>query len=306
MMTRWRKLGRVFTASGEYPWMRTHAQLPVPMHLGGTMYRIFFASRDAQQRSHVAYVEIDLDRPTEVLNVSSEPVLAPGPLGFFDDHGVYPASLVKTDDKWRMFIIGWNPGVRKPLFYASIGAAESTDGVHFQRVAPVPIMARSEHDPCLCTAPFVRRENDRWRMWYVSGFKWEETGDTLQSYYHVKYAESQDGLAWQRDGRVAIDLLPGERNIGRVTVIPDGGGYSMWYSRHAGDGYTIGYADSADGLTWERHDDRGGLELSPSGWDSMEIAYPSVFHHEGTKFMLYNGNGYGRDGFGIAVEEGSR
>jgi hypothetical protein len=33
------------------------------------------------------------------------------------------------------------------------------------------------------------------------------------------------------------------------------------------------------------------------------ICYPFVFDHAGSRFMLYNGNGYGKTGFGIAVWE---
>ena len=31
------------------------------------------------------------------------------------------------------------------------------------------------------------------------------------------------------------------------------------------------------------------------------IEYPFVFDHKGQRFMLYNGNGYGKTGFGMAV-----
>ena len=85
-------------------------------------------------------------------------------------------------------------------------------------------------------------------MWYLSGQGWE--GE--RSAYDVKYAESEDGVHWRRDGRVA---LSGERNIARACVLP---GYEAWFSADAGDGYRIRSARSGDGLTWERTDD--GLE----------------------------------------------
>jgi hypothetical protein len=46
-----------------------------------------------------------------------------------------------------------------------------------------------------------------------------------------------------------------------------------------------------------------GIDVSNTGWDSEMICYPCVFEHKGTKYMLYNGNGYGRTGFGLAVME---
>jgi len=33
------------------------------------------------------------------------------------------------------------------------------------------------------------------------------------------------------------------------------------------------------------------------------IEYPYVFEHKGERYMLYNGNGYGKTGIGIAVLE---
>ena len=139
-------------------------------------------------------------------------------------------------------------------------------------------------------------------MWYLSGLKWDKVEPV--SYYHIKYAESRDGIHWKRDGLICIDLREGETNIASPTVLKENGAYRMWYSYAAtGHGYRIGYAESADGLLWRRMDEGAGIDLSTSGWDSETIAYPSVFSHEGQKYMLYSGNQFGRDGFGLAVEE---
>ena len=64
--------------------------------------------------------------------------------------------------------------------------------------------------------------------------------------------------------------------------------------------YRLGYAFSEDGLVWERRDRSVGLEPSDDGWDSEMLCYPCVFDWEGETWMLYNGNGYGRTGFGVA------
>ena len=137
-------------------------------------------------------------------------------------------------------------------------------------------------------------------MWYVSGLRWERSGDSLRSFYHIKYAESEDGVLWRRDGRVAIPLAPGESNIARTCVLKEEHGYRAWYSFSSGDGYRIGTAISRDGVSWERRDAEAGIGLSNSGWDSLAIAYPWVFRYGGREFMLYNGNGFGGGGFGLA------
>ncbi|MHC1729913.1 MAG: hypothetical protein AB9866_28590 [Syntrophobacteraceae bacterium] len=301
---KWRKLGLLFTPGGQYPWMLSHAQLPLALKIDKDLLRIFFASRDKKNRSHICYVDIDVRKPHSIVNLSPSPVLAPGPLGHFDDHGVYPASIVENGKELWMYYIGWNPGLQPPMFYSSIGLSVSVDkGNSFHRMSVAPIMSRSEFDPCLVTSPCVRLEHSLWRMWYVSGFKWTQEGSALSSHYHVKYAESRDGISWLRKGQVMIDLRRDETNIARPCVLFEDGLYTMWYSYDAGLGYRIGFAESPDGITWDRKDEHAGIEISSAGWDSKANAYPWVFSFEGRKYMLYNGNDYGRDGFGMAVEE---
>jgi hypothetical protein len=78
----------------------------------------------------------------------------------------------------------------------------------------------------------------------------------------------------------------------------------MWFSaRFFGRGYGIGYAESRDGLTWERRDDLAGISRSESGWDSEMICYPCVVNVGPNRYMFYNGNRYGSTGFGVAVLE---
>jgi hypothetical protein len=298
----WRKRGLVFSPPGAREWLRSHASLPLGLRLADGRHRVYFASRDAENRSHVGWVELNLERPSDEVAVAPEPALAPGGLGCFDDFGVYPASIVECDGRLLLFYIGWNPGRRPPLFYASIGLAESDDGGRtFTRVSRAPVMARSDVDPCLVTSPCVRREGSRWRMWYVSGYAWDQAEDRLRSYYHVKYAESDDGVEWRRDGHVCIDHRRGERNIARPWVLEEDGRYRMWYARAGELPYRLGYAESGDGLDWHRLDERIGIDLSETGWDSQAMAYPWVERHGDRYLLLYNGNEYGREGFGLAV-----
>ena len=121
-------------------------------------------------------------------------------------------------------------------------------------------------------------------------------------HYHIKYAESADGLHWTRTGRVAIDYAhPGEYAISRPCVVQDGDAWRMWYSWR-GAAYRIGHAESPDGVEWTRLDHAAGIEPADSGWDAQMIEYPFVFDHRGQRYMLYNGNGYGATGFGLAVQ----
>ena len=66
----------------------------------------------------------------------------------------------------------------------------------------------------------------------------------------------------------------------------------MWYS-FRGESYRIGYAESKDGIKWDRKDDLAGMSTSDAGFDSEMMEYAAVVQHEIGEFMFYNGNNYG-------------
>jgi predicted GH43/DUF377 family glycosyl hydrolase len=70
-----------------------------------------------------------------------------------------------------------------------------------------------------------------------------------------------------------------------------------------GRGYKIGYATSTDLINWERKDKEAGIEYSETGWDSTMHHYPHVFEVNGTHYMTFNGNDFGKYGFGLAILE---
>jgi len=300
---KWQKVGLIFRPEPKYDWMVSHAALPVAIHLDGDIYRVYFNSRNKLNHSHVGYIEIDINQPGKILYLTPEPVLTPGPLGCFDDHGVMASSIVTHASKMYLYYIGWNPGKEAPLFYNSIGLAISEDGGKtFYKPFKTPVLSRSEYDPCSVVSPFVMIENNIWRLWYSSCIKLERTSESLKSYYHIKYAESKDGINWEREGVVCIDFKDSEEtNIARPSILKENGYYKMWYPYKRGQNYRIGYAESQDGIKWERKDEEVGIDVSDSGWDSEMVAYPWVFKHKGKKYMLYNGNRYGKDGFGLAI-----
>lgn len=295
---RWIKQGLLFAPSGEAGWFHSHAALPV-VDQTESGFRIYFSSRDAHNRAHVGFVETDPDF-REVTRIAERPVIGPGPLGAFDDSGVTTSWIVNHEGKKYHYYSGWSLGVSVP-FYFFVGLAISADGGEtYERVSPSPILERNAVDPYLTASPCVLVEDGRWRMWYVSGTGWEMKNERPQHRYHIKYAESRDGIEWQRDGVVSIDYRSDdEYAISRPCVVRDGGLYRMWYASR-GSSYRIGYAESTDGLNWTRLDQHSGIDVSDSGWDSEMIAYPYVFKHGGVYHMLYNGNDYGRTGIGLA------
>ena len=298
---RWRKLGLVFCPDRHRDWMRTHAANTVAEQMSGDLYRFYFSSRDAHNRSSVGWVEVDMREPTHVLGIADTPVVVPGRIGAFDDSGASMACLVRFEETRYLYYLGWNLGVTVP-WRNSIGLAISRGASQaFAKWSEAPVMDRGPTDPYSISYPWVMIDDGRWRMWYGSNLKW---GPKQADMAHlIKYAESDDGIHWRRDGQIAIPFQsPDEYAMSKPCVLKEERRYRMWYS-YRGARYRIGYAESADALQWERMDDKVGLDVSESGWDSDSVEYPNVFEHRGSKYMLYNGNGYGRTGFGIAVLE---
>lgn len=300
---RWQKLGRLFVPDGSIPWMHSHATLPTAVHLNGDEFRVYFSSRDPEGRSHVGYADVDVCKGLWTGGISEQPIISPGPLGRFDYSGATISWVVERDETEYFYYVGWNLAIEVPFRNALGLVIRNRINNNQLRKLPGPVLDRSPVDPCFVAAASILVDGSLWRMWYLSCTEWEINGDQLRHKYHIKYAESTDGIWWSRDGRICIDFADdSEYAISRPSVVRDKDGYHMWYSWR-GEKYRIGYASSSDGLSWTRRDREAGISVSPGQWDGDMIEYPFVFDHAGRRYMLYNGDGYGLSGFGLAVLE---
>lgn len=302
---KWTKIGLIYTPDISLYWQVSHAALPTRLKLNGSNYRIFFSSRDLDNRAYVGYFDIDLDYPSVTLNHVCKPVLSPGDWGYFDDHGVQACSIACADNgDLYLYYLGWNTGKKESLFYTSIGLAISQDGGEtFFKYSNSPILQRSPFDPWMVSGGTVIRQGCEWLMYYLSGFKFEFNDAGNTSWYDVKIARSKDGINWTRSGEVALPLKDGETNISRMTIHKHHDRYLAWFPvKKSGLGYQCGYAESLDGLTWTRNESNC-LLASESGWDSKAIDKMEIIYHRGRFFMFYNGNSFGRDGIGLAYTD---
>jgi len=307
---KWIKKGLIFKVENNHDWMQTHAQVPIVDKINEERLRIYFGTRDKFNRTITTYIEVEADNPQNILYVHDKPVLGLGELGCFDDSGAMPSWIVNHEGAKYLYYIGWNVSTTVP-YRNSIGLAISNDnGQTFTRLYDGPIMDRTYSEPHFCALSCVIVESGIWRMWYLSCVKWEVYNGKPEPYYHIKYAESPDGIDWDRRGIVCIDFKSSdEAGIVRPSIIKENGFYKMWYSyrgikdyrTNKEHSYRIGYAESDDGIDWTRKDKIVGIGVSETGWDSAMIAYPYVYEHKGRKYMVYNGNGFGRSGFGYAT-----
>lgn len=301
---RWKKLKRLLSVDADNKWLHSHASNPFPFVMSERVVRVFFSARDVEQRSHIHYADFDAAADFKLLHRSRRPVLSPQAWGAFDDRGCSMGCVVThSAAQLRLYYLGWNL-CRDVPFRNSIGYAEWNDSAQrFERPEVGPILDRHRSDAYSLSYPFVLHQpaTRSWQMWYGSHLRW---GTTINDMVHtIKYATAADGLQWQR-AAACFKTTPKAHAFSRPSVIFENNRYGMWYSWR-GTSYRIGYAESEDGQTWQRKDRLIGIAPSQeaNAWDSEMICYPSVFDMGGSRYMLYNGNQYGKSGFGIAILE---
>lgn len=306
---KWVKKGLIYNTTGEIEWSRSHAQVPKADVVDDATLRIYYGTRDEENRTRTSYIEVSTVDPKKILYVHKNYILKLGRIGSFDDCGIMPSCIVNYTSNKYLFYTGWNTDKKVP-YRLAIGLAISKDGGEkFMKVSEGPIIDRCFYEPLSVSQPFVIFENGIWRMWYSSFTKWEEIKGRLEPYYNIKYAESKDGIKWKLTGITCIDYDEDSDALINPYVWIENDKYNMLYSyrknvdyRLSKDfSYRIGYAISNDGLNWNKIDGLKGLEVSDKGWDSEMIAYPNIYEHSGKKYLLYNGNGFGRTGFGYAL-----
>jgi hypothetical protein len=298
-VTGWRRLGRLALDTSRAAWAATHAALPVIEPLGANRFALYLSLRDRDGRARIGRCVLRMSDTPSVEPLDADPILDLGPLGAFDDSGVTTSCLVPSGSDRFLYYTGWSRGVTVP-FYLAASVAVSQNGGPFERWSIAPLLERSEVDPFLTASPFVSVGHGRWRMWYVSATEWRTTPSGPRHYYHIRYAESADGLTWNREGRIAVDYAnEDEHAFARPWVVQDADRYRMWFAVR-GAHYQIALAESEDGVTWTRRDTHG-LTTGTESWESDMVEYPCVFDWNDRRYMLYNGNDYGRSGVGLAV-----
>jgi hypothetical protein len=299
----WVKLTRIFAPDQNYDWMYSHAANPFAIHLIDDIFRVYFTCRDINNRSYIGFVDIDFSNSFRVINISDNPVVSPGELGMFDDSGTAMGYYLKVGAKSFLYYLGWNLKVTVPWLNTIGLAIFNEEKKCFEKYSRAPLIDRSNEDPFSISYPSVLYDNGIYKMWYGSNLSWGSTQDQME--HVIKYAESNNAIDWKRNDKVVVGLqYKNEYAISKPFVLKTESGFEMWYS-FRGNGsimtYRIGYAISYDGINWTRRDKEAGIDVSKTGWDSEMICYPFIMNHKNQKFMIYNGNGYGKTGFGIAV-----
>lgn len=303
MTQRWQKLGQLYVpkASHRHPKLISHAANPLPVHLEGDIYRVFFSGRDERNRSSVGAVDVDIIQ-RKVITEHYLPFFEHGPAGSFFSDGVSIGNCYEANGVRYMLFMGWQ-APSNGHWRGDIGRLIVTPELTLELDSLEPFMGIDPTDPISLSYPWVlARPLSGFDMWYGSTRTWNAgNGEML---HVIQHASSDDGHHWHRRGLAVPYKLGSAQAFSRPTVVSGKhGDFEMWFSFRSGSGeeYRIGYAISDTGLNWTLDLGKAGISVSDSDWDSEMIEYPFVFDHKNQRYMLYNGNGYGITGFGLAV-----
>ncbi|MCU0369940.1 MAG: T9SS type A sorting domain-containing protein [Bacteroidales bacterium] len=220
---------------------------------------------------------------------ADNPVITPG--GTWTSHGFPFIYLVDVNDTLRMWFTASDGD---PVGSDRIGYGISADGITFDLMeAPVfePAFGQGTFDSQGVFGASVWFDGESYKMWY--------NGYNSQPYYtgalRAGLATSADGINWTRYSEEPVLELgdPGDWDDTWAyvnTVLFEEGMYKMWYTGFDGAYTCIGYATSADGITWDKHPDNPVIEPGGSGFGGLDAAQnPRVIHSDAGYEMWFNG-----------------
>ena len=207
------------------------------------------------------------------------PVLVDEPFGGWNEATVYEPNVIHDGSLFHM----WYTSSNDPLLPGPIHIhhATSADGRTW--------LKDTDHNPVLSPGAggswdykwvdshCIIRVDTLYHMWYA--------GCNLNG-VRIGHATSPDGITWTKDvnnpvltfGALGSWEYPADD--GRVegpNVIYDGSTYHMWYSGGNHSRWQIGYATSADGVSWTKYEGNPVLKRGATGdWDDTSVGFCSV------------------------------
>lgn len=298
----WVKKGCIFECLGLHPKLLTHSANPLPVHLSGDVFRIFYSSRDKLNRSSVGAFDFDVKKRI-VIEDYTEPFFEHGPVGSFYENGVSIGNCYSVDGRTYMLFMGWQNPV-DAHWRGDIGRLELTSGKTLHLDREMPFISGEDFQSISLSYPWVEGDaNGDYHMWYGTTETWDAGNNEML--HIIKSAISDDGHIWTLSEQTIPFEIGVAQAFSRPTVLNHSDGTKdMWFSYRSGDGttYRIGNSHYANGR-WSALPSVPDITVSDEGWDSEMIEYPFVFKHDGLAYMLYNGNGYGKSGIGLAEWE---
>lgn len=273
----------------------SHAANPVVLKINESIYRIFFNSRDLDQRSSVYSVDFNFESKTLVPDSFREQLLLSNSFHYFRD-GVSLGSHFELDGKHWIGFMGWvNPPSEH--WFGTIGKFRLDSDYNFEYIEPNPWFDLSPIDPISLSYPAVYFSKDVMHVWYGTTMAWD--GGNGEMVHILKEKVSRDYINFVNSERQVEWKTGQSQAFSRPSITPLKDKFLMAYSVRGNlTKYRIGVGvieEEAKCIT-----QIATFSTSLSNWENEMVEYPYLVSYEDETYMFYNGNGYGKSGIGLA------
>lgn len=257
--------------------------------------KVYFSARDARNKSSI-YSQTFSFQGGKLVKDAGESMLelSYDQCGDFAKDGISMGSYLSQPHAEWIYFLGWHLTQDVP-WRNSIGLMQKArEGNAKWMPVDHPVIPLSDENPHSLSYPWVIKNGEGYEAYYGSNRIWGQDG---RMEHVIKKSRSRDGLQWDHLSGHLFELSAAETAFSRPAITPFEDGYLMVLSVKGGDGrYTMQWKYSENLENWKSVN--AVIEGAREEWESNERAYGSPFFHKGDLYVLYNGDGYGKTGFG--------
>src|SRR3989338_2191256 len=185
---------------------------------------------------------------------SGNPILIKGTSGEWDEQYIYPGKVIKQGSEYKMWYTGADRTGKEQIGYAT-----STDGIKWDKYEKNPVLKvgpTGSWDSYIAAQASVIYDGKNYFMWYSGN-----NASVINEHWKIGFATSIDGIKWDKyeQNPVLNPSLDGWDN--KAVYQPEvlkisNTKYYMWYTATSFSAssprWKIGFAESSDGLNWNK------------------------------------------------------
>ena len=300
MKIRYSRLGRIFGpdsfASSQSP--ITYTSNPVVIQMQNSIFRIYFNSRDSQNRSNVWSVDFDF----ESLKVIQNSLRVQIEIGIntpkYCRAGISLGSDFSLDNQRYIGFMGWYLPDRAH-WMGEIGRLEIDEAYNLELIDGSPWIGISKEDPISLSYPAIHQTADGLDVWYGSTHTWDAGNGEMLHLLERRRVTHEFGTE-----KIA-GILPFELGIAQAFSRPailntDWGTLFSYSVRGNTDKYRIAFRSLNATYKSIQFGEPVSFLPSTEEWESEMVEYPYLVTYKGEVYMFYNGNRFGKSGVGLA------
>jgi len=299
---RYKRGGFLFNPRDKFSWALSHALQPTPIKTKEGIL-VFCGFRDKDGVSRIGRILLSGKKKLSVEHVHPDPVLDVGEDGCFDDNGVVPCFVKRSENNLIMFYAGYQL-VKKIKFQVFGGIAISSDeGKTFHRLSKTPFTDRTNDEPFFRVVHSIISKGDKFHFFYGGGDSFINILGKDYPSYNIRSFKSESLMKSDKKYSIIIDCKKNiEYRVARPYVYGLDSGFKMvFFSTNMENKFSLEIASSSDLKSWSR--EKLLIDGENEHWDNEMMAYPSRIATKKCEYIFYNGNNYGEDGFGYLYRE---